>query len=53
MRENRLSGSEGGGTEANQSFLPLSALARRRLRQTQIQLEDSGDVFFFGRFKVT
>jgi hypothetical protein len=24
MRENRLSGSEGGGTETNQSFLPLS-----------------------------
>ena len=26
MRENRLSGSEGGGTEANQFLLPLSAL---------------------------
>ena len=24
MRENRLSGSEGGGTEANQFLLPLS-----------------------------
>lgn len=24
MRENRLSGSEGGGAETNQSFLPLS-----------------------------
>ena len=26
MRENRLSGSEGGGTEANQFLLPLSDL---------------------------
>ena len=25
MRENRLSGSEGGGAETNQSFLPLFA----------------------------
>ena len=25
MRETRLSGSEGGGTETNRSFLPLSA----------------------------
>ena len=27
MRENRLSGSEGGGTEANQFLLPLSGMA--------------------------
>ena len=26
MRENRLSGSEGGGTEANQFLLPLSGV---------------------------
>ena len=26
MRENRLSGSEGGGTEANQFLLPLSGI---------------------------
>jgi hypothetical protein len=26
MRENRLSGSEGGGAETNQSFLPLSQM---------------------------
>ena len=30
MRENRLSGSEGGGTEANQFLLPLSG-ARKKL----------------------
>ena len=28
MRETRLSGSEGGGTELNRSFLPLSRLER-------------------------
>jgi hypothetical protein len=28
MRENRLSGSEGGGTEANQFLLPLSGRAQ-------------------------
>ena len=32
MRENRLSGSEGGGTEANQFLLPLSG---RRWRNQQ------------------
>ena len=30
MRENRLSGSEGGGTEANQFLLPLSGTTHRR-----------------------
>lgn len=28
MRENRLSGSEGGGTEANQFLLPLSGFSK-------------------------
>ena len=30
MRENRPYGSEGGGTEANRSFLPLSKYLDRR-----------------------
>lgn len=34
MRENRLSGSEGGGTEANQFLLPLSG-ARKKLTDTR------------------
>jgi hypothetical protein len=34
MRENRLSGSEGGGTEANQFLLPLSG-ARKTLTNAQ------------------
>lgn len=37
MRENRLSGSEGGGTEANQSFLPLSDLATSTLEAMRSQ----------------
>ena len=36
MRENRLSGSEGGGTEANQFLLPLSGRASRFMRRLQV-----------------
>lgn len=38
MRENRLSGSEGGGTEANQFLLPLSG-PRKNLPDTQLQTD--------------
>ena len=33
MRENRTSGSEGGGTETNRSFLPLSRLGLLQAEQ--------------------
>ena len=35
MRENRLYGSEGGGTELNRSSLPLSATGRRTCRAAE------------------
>ena len=38
MRETRLSGSEGGGTELNRSFLPLSA--RERLNRIDPECAD-------------
>ncbi len=38
MREIRTSGSEGGGTEPNRSFLPLSGYGARRCCQTQCRL---------------
>ena len=36
MRENRLSGSEGGGTEANQFLLPLSVRAPRFMHRLHL-----------------
>jgi len=35
VRENRLHGSEGGGTEANRSFLPLSERSEEVTDDTQ------------------
>ncbi len=34
MRENRTHGSEGGGTETNRSFLPLSAIILKKAETT-------------------
>jgi hypothetical protein len=35
MRENRTYGSEGGATQLNALFLPLSKVARKRLRRAR------------------
>ena len=47
MRENRLYGSEGGGTELNRFSLPLSGLfLRREIVPDANRLADLADRFF-------
>ena len=44
MRENRLSGSEGGGTETNRSFLPLSSPFALAVRKPSLATNGPGVV---------